>query len=881
MDWRKADQKFENTIEQEQLLNQIANRIRQSLDLQDILTTTAEEIRSFLGTDRVKIYRFESNGSGETIAESINSDSANGPVLPSMLGLHFPESDIPLATREMFVKARQRVIVDVASQRQTISRLDDPDTGEPLAAEDTRYGAVDPCHAEYLRNMGVRSSLTVPILHEHKLWGLLASHHSQAKRLSKRELKIVQLLVDQLSLAIAQSNLLSRAKQQARDEAIVNKIGYLLHSPQPIAEIRQKVIEQIVVALEAVGGRLYITPDATGQPAELYSYGKQPQLSWIEETSWWQEKISVSQYSASSQENRDRGKRKKSPLGFPSTSIEAEITDNQSAQTYKISDLYQERECKSLASAFQSADIESIAIVPLRYHQQCVGSLTIFRARIETETLWAGRWDRDVRNRRPRQSFEAWREIVKEQAKPWSVDEIKLAKSLALHIYMAVMQRRVEETMRHQVSHDSLTGLANRLLFNERLSLALANAHQRGEMLGVAFLDLDSFKTINDTLGHAIGDLLLQRVAARLSDCLAPGDSISRWGGDEFTFLLSHISSGEDAAQICQKILNALSAPFELDGAEFYVIGSLGIALAPYDGQDSESLLKKADAAMHRAKQEGRNNYQLYVPAIGDRAQERLILETNLHKALEREEFCLHYQPQVELKTDKIVGMESLIRWQHPELGLVPPNQFIPLAEETGLICEIGEWVLREACSQNRAWQQAGLPPISIAVNLSVRQLRQKDLLTAIARILQETNLDPRYLELEITESIALYDLCDTLSVLQELRKMGIQIAMDDFGTGYSSLSSLKRLPLDRLKIDKSFIRDLTSSPEDAAIIKVVVALGQGLKMDVIAEGVETLAQLQFLRSLDCYGVQGYLFSKPLPASEATALYQQQPVFNL
>lgn len=874
MDWRKADQKLENTIEQEQLLNQIANRIRQSLDLQDILTTTVREIRSFLGTDRVKIYRFESNGSGETIAESINSDSANEPVLPSMLGLHFPASDIPLSTREMFVKARQRFIVDVASQRQTISRLDDPDTGEPLAAEDIRYGAVDPCHAEYLRNMGVRSSLTVPILHQNKLWGLLASHHSQPKRFSERELKIVQLLVDQLSIAIAQSNLLSRAKQQARDEAIVNNIGYLLHSPQSIAEIRQKVMEQIVEALDGIGGRLYITPDATGQPAELYTCGKQPKLSWIEETSWWQERIAETQHSAYSHEATEN-----LPLFLPY--LEADIAEEQSAQIYNLSDLSQEGECESLVSAFESAEIESIAIVPLRYRQQCVGSLAIFRPRIETETLWAGRWDIDLRNRRPRKSFEAWRELVKGQAKPWSLDEIKLAKSLALHLYMAVMQRRVEETIRHQASHDPLTGLANRLLFNERLSLALANAHQRGEILGVAFLDLDSFKTINDTLGHAIGDLLLQRVAARLTECLALGDSISRWGGDEFTFLLSHISSGEDAAQICQKILNALSVPFELDGTEFYVKASLGIALAPYDGQDAESLLKNADAAMHRAKQEGRNNYQLYVPSIGDRAQERLILETNLHKALEREEFCLHYQPQVELKTDKIVGMESLIRWQHPELGLVPPNQFIPLAEETGLICEIGEWVLREACTQNRAWQQAGLPPISIAVNLSVRQLRQKDLLTAIAGILQETNLDPRYLELEITESIAMHDLCHTLSVLKELQKMGIQIAMDDFGTGYSSLSSLKHFPLDKLKIDKSFIRDLTSDPEDAAIIKVVVALGQGLNMEVIAEGVETLAQLQFLRSLDCYGVQGYLFSKPLPASEATALYQQQPIFNI
>lgn len=874
MDWRKANQNLENTIEQEKLAIAIANKIRQSLDLQDILTTTVREIRSFLGTDRVKIYRFQSNGSGEVIAESIKRYSNNDLGLPSMLGLHFPASDIPVAVREMFVKARQRVIVDVALQRQTISRLDDPNTGEALAAEDIRYGAVDACHTEYLQNMGVRSSLTVPILYQNQLWGLLASHHSQPKRFSERELTIVQLLVDQLSIAIAQSSLLSRAKQQARDEALVNKIGYLLHSPQSIAKIRQKVIEEIVEALEGVGGRLYITADSTGQPAELYSCGKQPKIPWIEKKSWWQERIWGTHSSGYSMESAENF--------FPFlSSLDADITEEQSAQIYNLSNLSQEQESESLVLAFQSTGIESIAILPLRYRQQCVGSLAIFRPPIETETLWAGRWDLNLHNRRPRESFEAWREIVKEQAKPWSADEIKLAKSLALHLYMAVMQRRVEDTIRHQASHDPLTGLANRLLFKERLSLALANAHQRGEMLGVAFLDLDSFKTINDTLGHAIGDLLLQRVAARLSECLAPGDSISRWGGDEFTFLLCHIGSGEYAARTCQKILQALSAPFEVDGAEFYVKASLGIALAPYDGQDAESLLKNADAAMHKVKQEGRNNYQLYVPAIGDRAQKRLILETSLHKALEREEFCLHYQPQVELNTGKIVAMESLIRWQHPELGLVPPNEFIPLAEETGLICEIGEWVLREACAQNRAWQEAGLLPIRIAVNLSVRQLRQKDFLPGIDRILQETRLDPRYLELEITESIAMHDLNHTLSVLQALKQMGIQIAMDDFGTGYSSLSSLKHFPLDRLKVDKSFISELTANPEEAAIVNVVVALGQGLKVEVIAEGVETIAQLQFLRSLDCYGVQGYLFSKPLAASEATTLYQQQPIFNL
>jgi EAL domain-containing protein (putative c-di-GMP-specific phosphodiesterase class I) len=303
-----------------------------------------------------------------------------------------------------------------------------------------------------------------------------------------------------------------------------------------------------------------------------------------------------------------------------------------------------------------------------------------------------------------------------------------------------------------------------------------------------------------------------------------------------------------------------------------HVKASLGIALAPYDGEDADTLLKNADAAMYRAKQQGRNNYQLYTPAIGTKVLERLVLETNLYKALEREEFVLHYQPQLDLKTGEIVGMEALIRWECAELGIIPPQQFIPLAEETGLICPIGEWVLRTACAQNRAWQSCGLPPLRIAVNLSARQFQQPNLLRTINQILKETKLEPEYLELEITESIAMQDVKFTISVLQTLQNMGIQVAIDDFGTGYSSLSSLKHFPLDKLKIDKSFIRDLLMDYHDAAIIRAVIALGHGLNLKVIAEGVETAEQLEFLRSVECDGIQGYLFSRPLAVEAANKL---------
>jgi len=869
--------------DREQLLNRIATRIRQSLELQEILTTTAVEIRGFLDTDRVKIYRFYADGSGEVIAESIKGDR-----LPSLLGLHFPASDVPTHSREMFVKVRQRVIVDVASGQKTLNWLDKIPGEDLRHLDESRYQPVEPCHLEYLTNLGVTSSLAVPILYQNNLWGLLVSHHIEARHFSERELTVVQMLVDQVSIAIAQSSLLAQARQQARHEAMLHQISSLLHSPLNILEIRQTVLEETVKALQCSGGRLYLTAEPTGQQAEVYLFGKQPTLPWIEESPFWQRIMGSLNYTPAEIEEDAQGfscqvlpnplekfampevslfltKNKDSPLG----------SKDLNGNLYIISDIYQEPQLKPLLAAFQEP-IRSMMIVPLQYRQQCVGCLTLFRDELETETLWAGRNDRDVRNLRPRSSFAVWREIKKGQAQEWDAEEIRLVQALGIHLYMAVMQRQVEDTIRHQASHDLLTGLPNRLLFNDRLSLALANTQQQGEMLAVVFLDLDGFKTINDTLGHAMGDRLLQSVAKRLSSCLREGDLVARWGGDEFTLLLAPITCAKDASQVAQQILGNLNIPFILDAQELYVKASIGIALAPYDGEDAETLLKNADAAMYRAKQQGRNSYQMYTPAIGNKILKRLVLENNLYKALEREEFLLHYQPQIEISTGKIVGMEALIRWQSTEMGLIAPDQFIPLAEETGLICPIGEWVLRTACDRNRAWQRLGLPPIHIAVNLSARQIQDKNLVRSVAEILLEIGLEPSYLDLEITESVAMQDIDLTISVLKALQNMGIQISMDDFGTGYSSLNALKHFPLTYLKIDKSFIRDLMNDSHDAAIIKAIVALGQGLNLKVIAEGVETKEQLDFLRSVGCDRLQGYLFSRPLPAEAATKLYIQQ-----
>lgn len=884
---RKIKQTVEQALDRESLLNRLTNRIRRSLELQEILTTTVQEIRSFLATDRVKIYRFNPDDSGEVIAESIRDDR-----LPSLLGLRFPAEDIPQVSRELFVKARQRVIVDVALGRKTLNQLDSLETGKSLVTEDIRHCPVDACHQEYLTAMGVSSSLVVPILHQNNLWGLLVSHHRSPRHYNERELQIVQLLADQVSIAIAQSNLLSRARLQAEHEATLNHISSHLHSPLKITKIRQLVIEEAVKSLDGSGGRLYITAEPTGQTAQLYTTGEQPTLPLIEETALWQQlmkntadKSSVETQLTDAVASHFANAIRRNPVKVITSLQTWEFTSTESllpslinysdgggviSHLYTIPDIYKEPSLQTLVAAFSNSTIRSLLIVPLQYHQQCVGCLTIFRSEVETETLWAGCQTDDTRNSRPRTSFEVWREITKGQTKPWTPEEVKLAQALGIHLYMAVMQKRVENMIRHQASHDRLTGLPNRMLFDDRLSLALAQIHHSKEILAVVFLDLDGFKTVNDTLGHAVGDQLLKLVAKRLKSSLREGDVIARWGGDEFTLLLSSISSVEQTSSIATQILNTLNAPLQFNGQELHIKASLGIALAPYDGEDAETLLKNADAAMYRAKKQGRNNYQLYTSAIGTKAQERLMLENNLYKALERQEFKLHYQPQIDLQTGEIVGMEALIRWQNQELGFISPGIFIPIAEEMGLIHSIGEWVLWTACAQNQAWQAEGLPHIRMAVNLSALQFQENNLVNIIDQVLEATKLPARYLELEITESIAMQDVPLTISVLQTLRSMGIQIAIDDFGTGYSSLSSLKHFPLDKLKVDQSFVRELVTDSADAAIVTALVALGHGLQLELIAEGVETLAQLEFLRTVNCDGVQGYFLSRPLPVKEAT-----------
>jgi len=418
--------------------------------------------------------------------------------------------------------------------------------------------------------------------------------------------------------------------------------------------------------------------------------------------------------------------------------------------------------------------------------------------------------------------------------------------------------------MEHLAYHDALTGLPNRPLFMDRLIMSLAQAARVNQKVAVFFLDLDRFKDINDSLGHSTGDGLLKAVAERIRRCVREGDTVSRFGGDEFTLLIPRVDQVEDAAKIAQKILETLKIPFSVLDHELFVTTSVGISIFPNDGSDPETLVRNADTAMYRAKDQGRDNYQLYAPAMNARALERLALENMLRKALSHRDFVLFYQPVVDINSKNIVGLEALIRWKHPELGLLSPAHFISAAESSGLIIPIGDWVLRTACKQAKLWQKKIDSELTVAVNLSARQFQQPNLTEEIAEVLEETGLEAKYLELEITESNAMQNAENTIYTLRELKALGVRISMDDFGTGYSSLNYLKRFPIDTLKLDQSFVRDITSNPTDAAIATAVIAMAHSLDLKVIGEGVEKEDQFAFLQKQRCDYVQGYLFSPPM-----------------
>jgi diguanylate cyclase (GGDEF)-like protein len=437
-------------------------------------------------------------------------------------------------------------------------------------------------------------------------------------------------------------------------------------------------------------------------------------------------------------------------------------------------------------------------------------------------------------------------------------------------------RKKAENLIRFQAFHDLLTGLPNRSLFNDRLELAIAHARRHEQKLAVMFLDLDRFKSVNDTFGHSVGDRLLKGLVARLQNCLREGDTLSRFGGDEFVLLLPEVGGREDLELIAQKIIDTAKQPFELEGQDVFVGISVGIAQFPEYGKTQDVLIKHADIAMYQAKMAGKNGYALFNEAMSSHLSHSLKLEAELHRALENDELRVFYQPQLCTETDSIIGVEALVRWQHPERGLVFPGEFIALAEETKMIIDIGEWVLKKACAEVKGWMDEGLPPVRLAVNFSSLQVEQPGLVGTIVDVLEACDFPPRYFELEITESVMLNDLEGMVKKLQQLADYGVVVAIDDFGTGYSSLSYLHRLPINTVKVDQSFVRNIQSVDREVSIVNAICAMAHGLNLNIIAEGVETQDQYDYLKNVGCQELQGYLISKPLPGDELKAFLQSR-----
>lgn len=454
------------------------------------------------------------------------------------------------------------------------------------------------------------------------------------------------------------------------------------------------------------------------------------------------------------------------------------------------------------------------------------------------------------------------------KAGPGELKALETAQRLAV---VAIEQRQLTDQLAHQALHDALTGLPNRSLLERRLDQALADARRHNWQLAVLFIDLDRFKQINDTLGHALGDQVLQRVARRLEGCLRKGDFLARMGGDEFTVLLTELADSRDALRVAEKLLAAFEEPFQIEGHELFLTSSIGISLYPRDGKDAVTLRRKADTAMYRAKNRGKNSCEFFAPEFGVAALERLEIENSLRRALDNQELHLYYQPQVDVG-GMLAGFEALLAWHHPTLGLTSPAQFIPVAEESGMIVQIGSWVLAETCRQGAVWQHSGCPRVRVAVNVSATQFSRTDFTETVAEALSVSGLDPSLLELELTEGVVVRDLEESIHQMERLRALGVGLSIDDFGTGYSSLSYLRRLPIDALKIDRSFLQEIDREPHTISLVKAIVALAHGLRLTVVAEGVENQGQLEALRNVGCDLFQGYLLGEPVPAAVAERL---------
>ncbi len=857
----------------DRLFDQINNLFYQTDELHEIFQTVADQIRSFLQIDRVMIYEFDGDGHGQVVAEALDPKG-----LPSLLGLHFPASDIPPQARQFFVKARQRVIVNVASKQKALIPTV-PSELEPGARPDLdlRYSPVDECHLKYLSSMGVMASLTVPLFDQGQLWGLIAIHHSQSYSFSEQQLQLVQLWANLISVALAKFKLMTQAAWQENYLELQKQISNALGKPLPlISEHWEQVLGAAATAMQVDGARLYLSNCLVNEPSQTYTWGVQPALPNLEEHPVWEETVQWLQ------------------AEYP---FEPSSDQPNALKGYAISDLHQAKELapicclvddsSPLAAAFEGTSLSSILIAPIRYQEKILGYLSLFRVPKLVERTWAGKYDPDKRHQRPRASFDAW--VEQYQAIPsWQPEVVQMAREVAIRLFAVLVQQGARKLVTQKSAYDSVTQLPVDKLLQHSLSLKLFHTNQDGAEMALGILGLDRFKAVNESMGHSAGDTLLRQVAERLRNHLSGGIAMAstpilgRWHGDGFVIALPYTGSSHELNRYSQAILEILQAPFQVQDQEVYTTASIGWAVAPYSGESLDLLLQHAEIAMHNAKRSGKHTYKVYDPALNQNGTTDVAISSALYNAVQQEQLTLYYQPQLDLETGQVAAVEALLRWHHPQLGLVSPGRFIPIAEETGLIIPIGEWVIRQACHQHRLWLGHGLPPLRIAINLSLTQFQDPDLIASTRRILREEGVDPCWIELEITEEATTHDLQSTVKQLRTLAEYGFTIALDDFGKGYSSLNVLKHFPLHTLKIDRSFVRDLETDASSVAIAKTIIALGEGLNLNTVAEGVENENQLAILYAIGCHQVQGYWFSRPLaPAAMAQWLRKrlQQPCY--
>lgn len=814
-------------------INSVSERIQETL----------QEIREFLDVDRVALYQFLENGSGEVIAEALSQNCELSPLLQ----LRFPASDIPETVRKRFLAEQVRILVDVGLGRKR--------QYFPHGHISTSYVNPSPCHLSYLKHLNIQASITYPIILRKQLWGLLLIHHSRNQYWQSSHFAMLELLAERVTLLITTEELSAYQQALLHRETTIKTIRNLIKSKSETAEIPlRQILETAVKCLNGCGGRIY-RQQMSGE-IDVYEIGKQPIYGIFKHQQPWQ----------------------------PSAIVE----ETQQWQRYLLhADQVPFPDLDSYVSVYDLGKVASVGnyvalVIPFSSRLYREGYLTIFRQNCQQTIWWAGRPPQNKQEMAElRGSFRPWQEVIQLSAlESWTTEEMRLGCTIAQLLEETFHQQEFTNATISQDHYHSLTQLPNRNVFSEKVNLVCQATTPSQELFAVVFLDLDRFQQVNNTLGHPAGDKLLKLVAERLQNSLANQDYfLAHWNGDKFVILLRHLTNLDSAAieEKFSAIGQRLQAPFSLFGHEVYVKASWGIAISPYDGTDAETLLLNAETAMYSAKEQGRNRYQVYSPSLRSPLNP-LTLEAEIRNSLRNHDFCLYYQPQMNLQTGAITAVEALIRWQHPQRGLLSPKHFISFAEESDLICEIGNWVLKTACQQLAQWREQGIHQIRVAVNVSGRQFQKTEFVDKIQQILEATHTPGSALEIEITETTAAQNIDRTHWILKQLQQMGVSVALDDFGIGYSSLNAIKNFPLNTLKIDRTFIEEIQSSAIDSAIVNSVVSLAQGLNLRVVAEGVETFQQLETLRSLTVtqkaetfrQEVQGYFISEPLAASNAT-----------